>query len=163
MVCIHRIVYPTDFSPASRRALAWAIHLAKRYQADLLLIHVLPPPTPIFETESALRPQLESALSLLLKGIRKQKIKARRLLLKGTDAIDRQIARSARAERADLIVMGTHGRTGIARLLTGSVAERVIARAHCPVLVVGGKSVEANFSQRTLAHHDEPKKKEIVP
>lgn len=139
MYPIRRIAYPTDFSRASRNALDWAVRLVRQYHAELLLIHVLPPPTPIYETESALRPRLEAALSVLMKGLRMQKIAAKRLLLKGTKALDKQIVRAARAKRADLIVMGTHGRTGVSRFFTGSVAARVIARAHCPVLVVRGR------------------------
>lgn len=136
MVSIRRIVHPTDFSPASGKALAWAVDLAKRNQAELLLIHVLPSPTPIFEVESPARPAAESAMSALMKKVQGEKVRVKRLLLKGTTAIDEQILRSARIARADLIVMGTHDRTGLSRLFLGSVASRVIARACCPVLVV---------------------------
>ena len=164
MPLIRRIVHPTDLSPASKNALAWAIHLAKENQAELLLIHVLTPPTPIFEAESALRPQSESALSALLKNIQQENIPAKRLLLKGTNSISKQILRAARILRADLIVMGTHGRSGISRLFTGSVASRIIARSHCPVLVVRGESGRASSSPRTWSQHDECNKKtELIP
>ena len=156
--CIRRIVHPTDLSPVSQNALAWAIHLAKENQADLLLIHVLPPPTPIYEAESVLSPQAESAMSELKRKVRKENVIVKRLFLKGTISIDKQIVQAAKTLQADLIVMGTHGRTGISRLLTGSVASRVIARAHCPVLVVRGQSVKPASSQRTWSRHDEHKK-----
>ena len=143
LICIRRILHPTDFSPASINALAWAVKLAKQHQAELLLVHALPPPTPIFEAESQARPQAESAMSELMVKVRKENVSVKRLLLKGTTSIDKQIIQSARILRADLIVMGTHGRTGISRLFVGSVASRVVARAHCPVLVVRGRSVRA--------------------
>lgn len=144
MLAVRRIVHPTDLSPASKNALAWAVHLAKENQAELLLVHVLPPPTPIYEAEPVLSPQAESAMSDLKRRAKKEDIVVKRLFLKGTMPVDKQIVRSARTLRADLIVMGTHGRTGISRLLTGSVASRVIARAHCPVLVVRGQSAGAS-------------------
>lgn len=154
MIDIHRIAHPTDLSLNSKNALAWAVRLAKEYEAELLLIHVLPPATPIFEIETALRPQLENALSLLIKGLRNEKINIKRLLLKGTGAIDKQIVRSARIERADLIVMGTQGRMGISKLLIGSVASRVIAKAHCPVLVVRGRSLRRAFLHGGWPRHE---------
>lgn len=142
---IRRILHPTDFSPASVNALAWAIHLAKENHAELLLIHVLPPPTPIYEAESALPPQAESAMSDLKRKVKKENVSVKRLFLKGTLSIDKQIVQATKSLQADLIVMGTHGRIGISRLLTGSVTSRVIARAHCPVLVV-----PANRQQQAL-------------
>jgi nucleotide-binding universal stress UspA family protein len=66
------------------------------------------------------------------------RVSAKRLLLKGDASIDAQIARCAALTGADLIVMGTHGHTGILRILAGSVAARVIARSRIPVLVVRG-------------------------
>ncbi|MBI3001277.1 MAG: universal stress protein [Deltaproteobacteria bacterium] len=143
LICIRRILHPTDFSPASVNALALAVKLAKQHQAELLLVHVLPPPTPIYDAESVLTPQVESEMSDLKKEIKKENVSVRRLFLKETISIDKQIVRAAKILRADLIVMGTHGRTGVSKFLTGSVASRVIARAPCPVLVVRGRSVRA--------------------
>lgn len=153
MLCIRRIVYPTDFSPASRRAVVWAMWLAKQNRAELLVVHVLPPPTPIFEVESAERPQAEAQLSAMMRKTRWVKVKTKRLLVKGKTSVARHIVESARILQADLIVMGTHGRTGISRFFTGSVASRVIARARCPVLVVRGQSTRASSSQRTRSRH----------
>ncbi|MGH7766630.1 MAG: universal stress protein, partial [Candidatus Binatia bacterium] len=67
---------------------------------------------------------------------RDTQVAAKRLLLKGRYTIDRQIVRCAELTGADLIVMGTHGRTGVLRMLVGSVASRVIARSRIPVLVI---------------------------
>ena len=129
--------------------MAWAIDLAKENRAELLLIHVLPPPTPIYEVESALSPQTESAMLDLKKKVEKKNVSVKRLFLKGTISIDKQIVRATKSLQADLIVMGTHGRTGVSRFLIGSVASRVIARAHCPVLVVRGRSIKASSSRQT--------------
>ncbi len=164
MTCIRRIAHPTDLSPISQNALAWAIHLAKENQAELLLIHVLPPPAPIYEVESVLPPQAKSAMSELKRKIKKENVSVKRLFLKGTTSIDKQIVQATKTLQADLIVMGTHGRTGVSRLFTGSVASRVIARAHCPVLVVRGQSARASSSQQSGFRHDERKKEEkLVP
>jgi len=133
---IRRIIHPTDLSSTSQSALAWAIELAERNQVELLLIHVLTPPTPIYEIESPLRPQVEAAMSALATEARQKRVSVKRLFLKGTLPVDKQIVQAARTLRADLIVMGTHGRTGFSRLFAGSVASRVVGRAHCPVLVV---------------------------
>ena len=155
MISIHRVIHPTDFSPASRRALIWAVGLARQNRAELMVVHVVPPPTPIFEVESVERPQAEAQLSAVMRKVRWAKVKTRRLLLKGRTSVAKHIVDSAGILRADLIVMGTHGRTGISRLFTGSVASRVIAHAHCPVLVVRGRSERASSSQRTRSRHDE--------
>ena len=161
---IRRIVHPTDLSIASGSALIWAIRLAKQNRAELLVLHVLPPPTPIFEAEPVERPHKEAQLSALVKRIRWVKVKTRRLLLKGKTSVAKHIVKSARILRADLIVMGTHGRTGISRLFVGSVAARVVASAHCPVLVVRAQSVKASPSRRSWSRHDERKKEgELLP
>jgi nucleotide-binding universal stress UspA family protein len=73
----------------------------------------------------------------LLKTARNAGVKATSTIVEG--APDDSIARTVRARRADLIVMGTHGRTGFSRLLLGSVASRVISASPCPVLTVRGK------------------------
>jgi nucleotide-binding universal stress UspA family protein len=71
-----------------------------------------------------------------LNSVELQGVAARGFVLCGTEPIDHQILRAARLEKADLIVMGTNGRTGLSRLFVGNVASRVIARAYCPVLVI---------------------------
>ena len=133
---IRSIAYPTNFSHASGWGLTWSIHLAHEYQAELLLLHVVPPLTPIFETESLIRAEAEIALSVLLAQLQTANINARGFLLTGTTSIGDQIVRAARLERVDLIIMGSRARTGIARFFSGSMVSRVLTRAHCPVLVV---------------------------
>ena len=143
-----RILHPTDFSPASRRALDKAIELAKQNKAELLLVHVNSvvayvtgedyTSQALYEKlESTAKREAESGMSALIKKAQKAKIKVKSLLLKGTPY--NQIARVAKSRRADLIIMGTHGRTGFSKFFLGSVAERVIATAHCPVLAVRGR------------------------
>ncbi|MBI4591544.1 MAG: universal stress protein [Candidatus Rokubacteria bacterium] len=145
---VRRIVHPTDFSRASRAAFAKAVGLAKVNRAELLLVHVLLPPTPFIgdgyvsprtyeELEAAARRGAGRELAKLLARAQKARVRVKTLLLEGV-AYDR-IVRAARAKRADLIVMGTHGRTGLSKFFMGSVAERVIPLAPCPVLTVRGK------------------------
>jgi len=153
MLSIRRIIHPTDFSAASRGALILALKLAKQNRAKLMVIHVLPPPTPIYEVESAERPRAEAQLSALMKKIRWAKVKTRRLLVKSNTGVAKHIVKSARILKADLIVMGTHGRTGLAKFFTGSVAAMVIAEAYCPVLVVRGRSRTTSSSRPAVALH----------
>lgn len=145
---IRRILHPSDFSSASGGAFARALELAKSNRAELLVAHVLASPAPILgdgyvsprayqEIEKSIEAQGRKQLDALLRKARKAGVRARGLLLEGV-AHDR-IVRAAKAKRADLVVMGTHGRGGFARLLLGSVAERVIATARCPVLTVRGR------------------------
>jgi nucleotide-binding universal stress UspA family protein len=144
-----RILHPTDFSRASRAAYAKAVLLAKKDRSELLIAHVLPPVTAgvdgdgfmtaklYQQLEEANRRQGQKQLDALVAQARKAGVRARGLLLEGV-AHDR-IARAARAQRADMIVMGTHGRTGLARFMLGSVASRVVSQARCPVLTVRGR------------------------
>lgn len=145
---IRRILHATDFSRASTRALETAVEVAKRNKAEIFLAHVLVPnvaypadsyadPAFYVELERTTRRQAQSALEKLAKKIQKRKVKVRGLLLKGS--AHTQIVRAAKSRRADMIVIGTHGRTGLSKLFMGSVAGRVIAEAPCPVLTVRGR------------------------
>ena len=145
---IRRILHATDFSPASRAAFRRAVEMATANRAELLLAHVMSPVViPVADgyisadvydrieasTRAASRKQLEA----LLARARKAGARARTLLLDGI--AHERIVRAARANHADVIVIGTHGRTGLAKLFLGSVAARVLAVAPCPVLTVRGK------------------------
>ena len=145
---MRRILHPTDFSRASGSAFLRAVALAKENRAELLLVHVLLPPTPFIgdgyvspktyeELEAAARRGAQRQLAKLLAKAKKATAKVKAVLIEGIPYS--QIARAARGKRADLIVMGTHGRTGLSKFFLGSVAERVIATASCPVLTVRGK------------------------
>jgi nucleotide-binding universal stress UspA family protein len=139
MLKIQTILHPTDFSPNSQCAWEMACALARDYGARLLLLHV-EPPLPSFAELGAVspppvpmdRPALERQLTQL-KPV-DSKLAVTRVLLEGNEALE--INRFAQENDVDLIVMGTHGRTGLGRFLTGSVAEAVLRKAPCPVLTV---------------------------
>ena len=144
---LRRILHATDFSPASRAGFARAISMAKADRAELLLVHVLTPqaalagngymsPQIYDDMEAAAEKYGQRHLSALEAKARKGGVRSKTLLLHGL--ADQQIIRAARSTKADLIVIGTHGRTGLARLFLGSVASRVLAGARCPVLTVRG-------------------------
>jgi nucleotide-binding universal stress UspA family protein len=142
-----RILHPSDFSPASRPAFRKALELAKASRAPLLVVHVLPvfpmlPDAYIAAStyDELLRGQRTSAqkqLDRLVRTARAAGVRASGILLDFGVPAER-ITRLARSRRADVIVMGTHGRTGLTRALLGSVAARVVATATCPVLTVRG-------------------------
>jgi nucleotide-binding universal stress UspA family protein len=138
MLPIRTILHPTDFSPQSGPAFQVACALARDYTARLVLLHVkLPeivygdgyvlPPDP-----TIVRKELQGQLDRLQPP--DAAIRVERLLVEG-DAVQ-VILDTAKEVRADLIVLGTHGRTGLGRLLMGSVAEAVLRKAPCPVLTV---------------------------
>ena len=142
------ILHPTDFSTASRAAFTHALALAREERAELVLVHVLATVMPMVgdgyvspqtfdDLQRSMHAQAQKQLDRLLAKAKAARVRARGLLYEGVAAD--AIARAARAKRAKLIVMGTHGRTGLSRLFMGSVAERVIGTAPCPVLTVRGK------------------------
>ncbi len=145
---IRRILHPTDFSAASRPALKWALELARSNGGSLTLVHVMSPILPMVgdgyispqawdDLERQVRAHAQKEIGKLIAKARKAGVRAASVLLEGTPA-DR-IVRAARSRGADLIVMGTHGRGGLAKLFLGSVAERVVATAPRPVLTVRGR------------------------
>jgi nucleotide-binding universal stress UspA family protein len=144
---IRRILHPSDFSPASRAAFAKALELAKQNRGQVIIAHVLAPILPVADgyMSSQAYAQMEAAngkygkkqLDALIARAKRAGVRARGLLLDGI-ASDR-IVRAAKANHADVIVMGTHGRTGLARFFLGSVASRVVGHASCPVLTVRGR------------------------
>jgi len=138
----------SDFSTASRPALRKALELARSTRARLLIVHALPPIVPPMmgegvyvspatwnQIEAGARKAAQKQIDRLLQTARKSGVRAAGLFVEGSPAADR-IVRAARARRVDLLVLGTNGRTGLSRLVLGSVAARVIATASCPVLTV---------------------------
>jgi nucleotide-binding universal stress UspA family protein len=145
---LRNILVATDFSAASRPAFRRAMEMAHANEAALWIVHVAPQPGPMSpdgyvlpriyeEMELAIRTDAQKRLRTMLARARKLGILGRALLLKGV--AHEAIVRAARAHRADMIVVGTHGRTGVARFFVGSVAARVVAVASCPVLTVRGR------------------------
>jgi nucleotide-binding universal stress UspA family protein len=137
MFPIRTIVHPTDFSENSRGAWEIACLLARDHGSRLLLVHV-EPPQPRFAEPGAVPPAPvdRRALERLLAQIRPADptLTVIRKLLVGDEASE--IDKVAAENHADLIVMGTHGCTGLGRFIMGSVAEQVIRQAPCPVLTV---------------------------
>ena len=145
---IRRILYPSDFSPASRAAFAKAIEMAKANRAELLILHVINPIMPVAgegyvsprmyeELAASTRVWARKRLNALISRAKKAGVRAKGLLVEGVP--HEQIIRAARSKRADLVVMGTHGRSGLAKLFLGSVAGRVVSAASCPVMTVRSK------------------------
>lgn len=133
---IRRILVPTDFSPCSAAALRYALELAEQVDAEVDLLHVLPPdedPPSVDSPPSGATPP--TSFDAALHELGPEKVLRVRTLLERGDPAD-VIMRVAREVGHDLVVMGTHGRSGVAYLLLGSVAERVVRRAPCPVLTL---------------------------
>ena len=146
---IRRILYATDYSKASARALDEAVSLAKQNNAELLVVHVIEPVTSYaagedfggaelyLKMEETTKQEAQRSMQKLMGKLQQAKVKAKSLLLKGP--VDDQIVKAAKNRKANMIVIGTHGRTGLSKLLMGSVAGKVISLASCPVLTVRGK------------------------
>ena len=130
------ILHPTDFSDHSRAAFDVACSIARDSGADLLVVHVVPPPVSIDEVADSRRDGYRDRLRDELHALRPADPKpgVGHLLLDGDPA--EVIVETAAAQGADLVVLGTHGRTGVGRLLMGSVAEQVLRKATRPVLTV---------------------------
>jgi universal stress protein A len=139
-----RILFATDLSKSSMPGFREAVELAKESMAELLIAYAYQPPNLIQaqsiapgiydEWNQNLRSEIEARLEPLVADAREEGLSARPILLVGTP--DEAISEAAAREGADLIIMGSHGRTGISRLVHGSVSSHVIAHAHCPVMTV---------------------------
>jgi universal stress protein A len=143
MPTARRILVPTDFSETADRALATAIELGRSLGAEVHVVHVfspvvmLPPPLDMISLPSLLPnvlPKMEEALEARAARVREAGLTGTVELIEGTPPVE--IVRHATKVGAELIVVGTHGRSGLAHAVLGSVAERVLHRATCPVLVV---------------------------
>jgi nucleotide-binding universal stress UspA family protein len=144
---IHRVLYATDFSSPSRRAFDTALTFAKSLNAKLTIVYVLTPIVTVPDQyldamaldrlDKQARQWSAQQLKRLLMRAKKSGVRASAILRDG-DAVD-QIVRACRSTASDLIVVGTHGRRGLPKFFLGSVAERVVSRAPCPVVTVRGK------------------------
>ena len=144
MFRVAKILCPVDFSKPSEAALAHAEEVARRFDAELVLLHVvepmlypvaygLPPVAPVNYEETA-KSAAESALAPLIGPLVKRGVRARTLVDSGTASM--RICDLAKEEGFDLIVLATHGYTGLKHVLLGSTAERVVRHSSCPVLTV---------------------------
>jgi nucleotide-binding universal stress UspA family protein len=140
---IDRILVPHDFSPQSEEALAYACFVATRFGASVDVLHVWEPPASlepwlpgdVDRVLSAHRDQIDRDLGRVIEPHRLEALRVRAKLVADTPV--RGILHEAADGHYDLVVMGTHGRTGLPRAFLGSVAEQVVRRAVCPVLTVG--------------------------
>jgi len=147
-----RILVPTDFSPTSDAALEHARALARAFGAELQLVHVFEDPLlsgaitaeayvpEAPEVREALMNEAQARLAHRIRPEDQDALRATGEIITGSPAS--AIADHAARVGASLIVMGTHGRGGVAHLLLGSVAERVVRTARCPVLTVRGPAAE---------------------
>lgn len=138
MLAIRTVLHPTDFSDRSQPAFELACALARDYGAQLVVLHVAGRPLPLPIDGVQVPPPLEDieAVRGRLEAVRPadSRVAVRHRLAEGNPA--EEILAAAADEKADLIVLGTHGRGGLSRVLMGSVAEAVQRAAPCPVLTV---------------------------
>jgi nucleotide-binding universal stress UspA family protein len=140
---IKSILVPLDFSPASKQTLDYAVAFARQFKARLTLLHVVEPlATPDFA--AALPLVMENAkvvaaarqeMELLVKAVRVPAGMVEKVLVR-TGRSYHEIAEAARSRKVDLIIISTHGYTGLKHALLGSTTERVVRHAPCTVLVV---------------------------
>jgi nucleotide-binding universal stress UspA family protein len=130
MIHVRKILYPTDFSSYSNQAYFHALGMAETYKASLTVVYVYTPGSS--ETSGGDRRHWRSQLEQVRPG--DPNIPVHHVFLEGDPA--GEIVRYAADAGIDVIVLGTHGRTGVDRLLMGSVAEKVMRDAPCSVLVV---------------------------
>jgi universal stress protein A len=145
------ILSPTDFSEHAKRAVISAFELAQRFRAKLSLLHVIEVPAYAIEVALPLEYLERDArreLALSLSEADAAHVDVTRLVELGVPY--QRILETATAEQVDLIVMATHGRTGLGHLVLGSVAERVVRLAPCPVLTIRPPGARAVDLRTTL-------------
>lgn len=168
---IERILFPTDGSVLSERALAMAEVMARAQGAELIVARVVEPSRWValdaydssigtFDTSPEIYAQLEEALTEearadldnLAQGLDGRNVRARTVLLKGMAA--RELLFLEEIEQPGLVVMGSHGRTGLARVALGSVADRLVSEGKSPVLIVRSFSPDVTWTERALVPLD---------
>jgi nucleotide-binding universal stress UspA family protein len=138
MLSIRKILHPTDYSDLSRPAFDLACSLARDFDAELILCHVSPPAITAVDAGMIVEIPTGEAERMLarLETVKPDdaRIRVTRRFLRGDPAAE--IVHLAKEMEVDLIVIGTHGRGGLGRMLMGSVAEGVMRKASCPVVTV---------------------------
>lgn len=149
MINIKRILVPTDFSDSGKTALRYAVAFADQFAAAVDLLHVIemPPPNslmgmiPLHELCQDMTEQANAKLEELHSMWADYSFPVRKIVLEGSAFVE--IVRHAKKNNTDLIIMGTHGYGAVAHMLLGSVAERTVRKASCPVMTV--RSPEHEF------------------
>jgi nucleotide-binding universal stress UspA family protein len=148
MITLRRVLFPTDFSESSGEAMAYACELVNQFDAELHLLHVvhnlatvLPEPEVAVAVWGDYEREMRESAKRALKGLRCPGLREERIAQRSvcSGSPPNEIVQYAKDNNIDLIVIGTHGRTGFAHVLLGSVAERVVRHAPCPVLTVSHK------------------------
>ena len=168
---ITRILVPVDFSDPSLQALDYAIEFGRPFKPEFVVLHVLEPiyypgPGDMYgpgydmgvvyrELERAARQQLSRVAATL----QKKRLTVRTLLRVGTAY--HAIVETAKRIKADLIIMSTHGRTGFSHVLMGSVAERVVRSATCPVVTVRGRPLGRRRTRRSTGRGTQRKRRVV--
>ena len=140
---VRRILVPIDFSPHADAVVEWASHLAEEHGSLLILLHAYHLPVEFQQLEGAYLPaefwtnvkvDAERSVERYAEPLRERGLEVEQCVREGYPAT--VIEEEAQRQEADLIVMGSRGLSGLKHLLLGSIAERVVQRAPCPVLTV---------------------------
>ena len=144
MLPIRRILFPTDFSEYAEHAWSYALTFAQEFGAEVHLLHVVAPPPRLTEAYAvnfdpekmvkALTEEANASMDRTVEAAKSWGLIFRREVRVGVDF--REIIDYVTKQDIDLIVMATHGRTGLAHALLGSVAEKVVRKSPCPVLTI---------------------------
>lgn len=140
---IKSILVPLDFSAPSKKALDYAVAVAKQFRAKLTLLHVVEPvgtadfaaAFPLVMEDDKLMAAAKRELETTVKSARIPRSMLEMVLVRFGRSFH-EIAEAARTRKVDLVIISTHGYTGLKHVLLGSTTERVVRHAHCPVLVV---------------------------
>ncbi len=155
---IRSILLPTDFSDCGNYALSYAASLARTFGASIICVHVIEPmvptvgysgmtePLPIADITDQLEDSAERELPKLAEREEVAGLKVEEMIVHGEAASE--IVRVAKERNVDLIVVSSHGRTGLGRILFGSTAEAVVRHASCPVLVVKPSQADEGSSKQ---------------
>ena len=155
---IRSILLPTDFSDCGNYALSYAASLARTFGASIICVHVIEPmvptvgysgmtePLPIADITDQLEDSAERELPKLAEREEVAGLKIEEMIVHGEAASE--IVRVAKERNVDLIVVSSHGRTGLGRILFGSTAEAVVRHASCPVLVVKPSQADEGSSKQ---------------
>jgi len=144
MIQLKKVLVPTDFSEYSQHALQYGLSFSKEYRAQMILLHVIEDPFyPStganfgFDMEDYFRRMEDDSRERMARMVPpeiEKEISVERIVARGSAFLE--IIRLAKERGVDMIVLATHGRTGLAHVLMGSVTEKVVRKAPCPVLVV---------------------------